>query len=101
MKWLLTIYQIKIISHAQGLNHTRYLEFTLQGYYCPNKGQTTVDTVSNVCPENFYCPSGTNEAEEHPCPSGAMCAKVKNGKLRHVLFTYYILRSTIATLVGF
>ena len=41
-----------------------------EGFYCNATYGPVTWYGSYICPEGYYCPNGTEYAEQYPCPRG-------------------------------
>ena len=43
------------------------------GFYCPDKGQESVDKTNHICKAGYFCPKGSSSEDSEPCPIGHYC----------------------------
>ena len=47
-----------------------YCNNCVESYYCNATFGPVISYGTYICPEGFYCPNGTEYAEQFPCPRG-------------------------------
>ena len=59
------------------------------GFYCNATSGPVIIYGSYICPEGYYCPNGTEYAEQYPCPRGTF--NNLTGEIRDSMIYIYIL----------
>jgi len=58
---------------STGLYDSRGCTACTAGYYCPQMGQTAVDTTNHLCDAGFYCSGGASRPEPTDATTGSRC----------------------------